>query len=134
MAANVKNPELIDAVRRCAEAGMSANQAAAATGLPSRNAAIGLAHRNGIKFSSDPSCPVDAVRMPKIKRAPKPVTHKPKPAAVTGLALHVVRAKSDNWKTKPPGLRCSWASCEREAEPGDMFCFGHTRMPLMLAR
>lgn len=140
MGAKHHKPALIAAVRRCAEAGMSAMQAADELSTPERPLAkgsiIGLANRNGIKFSGTQFggrnylCTLTShvrtskPRKPRAVREPKPP--RPTPSA---LALHVVTPRRD-WKPKLPGPRCSWVGCEHDARLGDMFCYSHSRMPL----
>lgn len=104
MGAKHHKPALIAAVRRCAEAGMSAMQAADRLSTSERpltkGSIIGLANRNGIKFGAKPG-----TRKPRAVQESKP-------------------------RPTPSGPRCSWAGCGHDAHPGDMFCYSHSRMPL----
>lgn len=112
--------ELIDDVRRCAEAGLSAGQAAAELGI-TRNAIIGQALRNGIKFHGQPG--------QGRPRKPKPASVLArKPKLISIPVPHVVSPKSD-WKSKP-SFRCAWAGCTCEVTPGQMLCLPHSKKPL----
>lgn len=113
-------PELIDAVRRCAKAGMTAE--AAATHLTTakrpltRDAVIGLANRNGIKFGQRARVarPAPAVLPPKEL---KPQT-----------GFGTVQARM---AMKKPPAACSWLRCTNAALQGDMFCYQHGRRGLL---
>lgn len=97
---------------------MSCAEAGAKLGI-TRNAVIGLAHHNGIKFARKARLHrAIAARRPKFKPLPKPrprLEHIPQKPVVL----------------LPPRLGCSWHGCARDSEPGDMFCRGHGRVPLL---
>lgn len=108
-------PELIDAVRRCALAGMTSGSTAAHLGL-TRNAASGIADRNGIHFGLKRRIarPAPAVLPPKEL---KPQTSFGTVQARMGL--------------KKPPVQCSWVGCLQNAVEGDMFCHPHGKKGLL---
>lgn len=110
------DPELIEAVRRCAEASMSFAQTAAKLTTErhplTRSAIGGIAHRNGITFksrrkgSARPRVPAEKrLKRRAPARQPTFVAPQPKPAGqsqLTGAGFGTVRAL-----LKKPGPQCA---------------------------
>jgi hypothetical protein len=116
--------EFISAVRRCAEAGMSANQAAAELSTPAqpitRAAVIGAAHRNEITFTGKGGGSRSQPRT--MISGALPEDYVPRP--VTATTVHARRLATQ-------AVTCSWDGCTNAAEPGDMFCYQHYRRGLL---
>lgn len=87
-------PEKIDALRKCIADGLSAGQTAAK--LPcTRNAAIGKAHRLGLKFGG--LAPAE----PYVRRAPTPETERKQPRRVmTAEQVATMRQLADTFHTR----------------------------------
>jgi len=120
--------EVVDAVRRCAETGMTTAQAGAQLGM-TRNAVIGLAHRKGINFERG--------RWNHRPAKPKPQRTARTPFRKSHLKLPeespTIEPDDKVIEAKPkrrPSPRCGWSGCAASIEPGLMFCDEHRRKPL----
>lgn len=119
------SPELIAAIRACAERGLRQSNTAAELTTDAypltQGAVAGIASRNSIKFTA------------KDRGSDKKPRRRDADQYEMPLLRIFVGAKS-RVRPKAPlsGIACMWHACGRVvAEPGDIFCYGHGRRQLV---
>lgn len=117
--------ELINAVRRCAEAQMSyaetADELTTHIHPLNRSAIAGIAYRNGIAFTKKKS--TNVARKPKDRRTIRKAL--PATLSITPTFGSIAR------NVRAPGAACSWLGCTSHAVEGDMFCYQHYKKQLV---
>jgi GcrA cell cycle regulator len=124
-------PENIERVRTLAAAGFSASQVAASIGGVSRNAVIGVAHRNSIQFygGAGETRPQREPREPKSRPYKAPLTFTPihECTEVVG-ALMISFDELQFGDCKFPYGERDFKFCGLPALEGRSWCLGHARI------